>query len=102
MDACQPGKMPHPFWNEQTGCTIVNFPLNKLNGKVVVPNAPQKRIDVVCEMIAKNGSITIAEFAQRLKVSRDTIKRDLKKMGFAWIGASKNGYWTRKSPKSGY
>ena len=111
MDACKAENSPQPFWSEQTGYTVVTFPLNKLNGKVVTQNAPQsapqnapqnapqKRIDVVDGLIVKNRSITIAEIAQKLNVSRDTIKRDLKKLSFAWVGASKKGHWVRKNLK---
>jgi ATP-dependent DNA helicase RecG len=75
--------------------------MNKLNGRIVTPNAPQnalqsapqsalqKRLEAVAAMILANGSIAISVIAQNLNVSRDSIKRDLKKLGYAWEGASK-------------
>jgi len=96
--------------------------MNKLNGRIVTPNEPQnehqnepqnalqsapqsalqKRLEAVAAMILANGSIAISVIAQNLNVSRDSIKRDLKKLGYAWEGASKNGHWVRKkrSPAS--
>ena len=86
--------------------------LAKLNGRIVTPNEPQnehqnepqnalqsalqKRLEAVAAMILANGSIAISVIAQNLNVSRDLIKRDLKKLGFTWVGASKNGHWVRK------
>ena len=90
--------------------------LAKLNGRIVTPNEPQnehqnepqnalqsapqsalqKRLEAVAAMILANGSIAISFIAQNLNVSRDSIKRDLKKLGYAWEGASKNGRWVRK------
>ena len=67
-------------------------------------NAPQsalqKRLEAVAAMILANGSIAISVIAQNLNVSRDSIKRDLKKLGYAWEGASKNGHWVKKTPTS--
>ena len=78
--------------------------LAKLNGRIVIPNEPQnalqsalqKRLEAVAAMILANGSIAISVIAQNLNVSRDSIKRDLKKLAYAWEGASKNGRWIRK------
>ena len=99
---------------------MVTFPMNKLNGRIVTPNEPQnehqnepqnalqsapqsalqKRLEAVAAMILANGSIAISVIAQNLNVSRDSIKRDLKKLGYAWEGASKNGRWVKKEPTS--
>ena len=106
MDACKAEGSPQPFWSEEGGYTVVTFPMNKLNGRIVTPNEPQnalqKRLEAVAAMILANGSIAISVIAQNLNVSRDSIKRDLKKLGYAWEGASKNGHWVRKkrSPAS--
>lgn len=112
MDACKAEGSPQPFWSESGGYTIVTFPMNKLNGKSVTPNdsqdapqnapqsapqnAPQNRLGIVTEMILANDSIAISAIAQNLNVSRDSIKRDLKKLGYVWEGASKNGHWVKK------
>ena len=34
--------------------------------------------------------------AKQLEVSRDTVKRDLKKLGYIWKGASKRGCWVKQ------
>ena len=116
MDACKAEGSPQPFWSEEGGYTVVTFPMNKLNGRIVTPNEPQKepqnalqsapqsalqkRLEAVAAMILANGSIAISVIAQNLNVSRDSIKRDLKKLGYAWEGASKNGHWVKKEPTS--
>ena len=112
MDACKAEGSPQPFWSEEGGYTVVTFPMNKLNGRIVTPNEPQnepqnalqsalqKRLKAVAAMILANGSIAISVIAQNLNVSRDSIKRDLKKLGYAWEGASKNGHWVKKTPMS--
>ena len=104
MDACKAEGSPQPFWSEDGGYTVVTFPMNKLNGRIVTPNEPQnalqKRLEAVAAMILANGSIAISVIAQNLNVSRDSIKRDLKKLGYAWEGASKNGRWVKKEPTS--
>lgn len=112
MDACKAENSPQPFWSEEGGYTVVTFPMNKLNGRIVTPNEPQnalqsapqsalqKRLEAVAAMILANGSIAISVIAQNLNVSRDSIKRDLKKLGYAWEGASKNGHWVKKTPMS--
>ena len=112
MDACKAEGSPQPFWSESGGYTVVTFPMNKLNGKIVTQNdsqdapqnapqsapqnAPQNRLGIVTEMILANDSIAISAIAQNLNVSRDSIKRDLKKLGYVWEGASKNGHWVKK------
>ena len=107
MDACKAEGSPPPFWSEEGGYTVVTFPLNKLNGRIVTQNAPQNapqrapqnapqnRLDAIADMILANDSIAISVIAQNLNVSRDSIKRDLKKLGYAWEGASKKGHWVK-------
>ena len=103
MDACKAEGAKEPYWSEQTGFTVVTFPLKKLNGKSVSSNigqnapqnAPQKRTEIIAKLILENQSIAIAEMAKQLEVSRDTVKRDLKKLGYIWEGASKRGCWVQ-------
>ena len=90
----------------------MTFPMNKLNGRIVTPNEPQnepqnehqnehqnepqKRALTIESLIVENESISINAIAERLNAARITVRRDLKKLGYAWEGASKNGRWVRK------
>ena len=99
IEVCKAEGSPEPFWSEEAGYTVVTFPLAKLNGRIVPQNAPQNapqnRLDAIADMILANDSIAISVIAQNLNVSRDSIKRDLKKLGYAWEGASKKGHWVK-------
>ena len=112
MDACKAEGSPQPFWSEEGGYTVVTFPMNKLNGKIVTQNVPQsepqnehqnehqnepqKRASIIESLIVENESISINTIAERLNATRITVRRDLKKLGYAWEGASKNGHWVKK------
>lgn len=61
---------------------------------------PQKRALTIESLIAENESISINAIAERLNAARITVRRDLKKLGYAWEGASKNGRWVKKKPTS--
>ena len=112
MDACKAEGSPQPFWSEEGGYTVVTFPMNKLNGRIVIPNEPQnehqnehqnepqKRALTIESLIVENESISINAIAERLNAARITVRRDLKKLGYAWEGASKNGHWVKKTPMS--
>ena len=85
------------------GYTVVTFPMNKLNGRIVTPNEPQNvtqndipRAEKVEQVVVGNSMISKDDLAKRFNVSSKTILRDLKKLGYAWEGASKNGRWVRK------
>lgn len=62
----------------------------------VTPNEPQKRALTIESLIVENESISINAIAERLNAARITVKRDLKKLGYAWEGTSKNERWVRK------
>ncbi|WP_297946233.1 ATP-binding protein [uncultured Fibrobacter sp.] len=105
MDACRAENSPQPFWSEQTGYTVVTFPLNKLNGKIVTQNAPQndsqsdsqndsqKRAFRIKELVVQSNSVSVKTIAETLELSEITVRRYLKKMGYVWKGAPKKGYW---------
>lgn len=59
-------------------------------------NEPQKRALTIESLIVENESNSINAIAERLNAARITVRRDLKKLGYAWEGASKNGRWVRK------
>jgi len=104
MDACKAEGSPQPFWSEVGGYTVVTFPMNKLNCRIVTPNehqnvtqnVTQKRALTIDSLIVENESISINAIAERLNAARITVRRNLKKLGYAWEGASKNGRWVRK------
>ena len=111
MDACKAEGSPQPFWSEEGGYTVVTFPLNKLNGRIVTPNEPQNvtqnvtqndipRAEKVEQVVVENSMMSKDDLAKRFNVSSKTILRDLKKLGYAWEGASKNGRWVKKTPTS--
>ena len=74
----------------------MTFPMNKLNGRIVTPNEPQnepqnehqnepqKRALTIESLIVENESISINAIAERLNAARITVRRDLKKLGYAW------------------
>jgi ATP-dependent DNA helicase RecG len=48
------------------------------------------------QVVVGNSMISKDDLAKRFNVSSKTILRDLKKLGYAWEGASKNGRWVKK------
>lgn len=104
MDACKADGAEEPSWHEETGFVVVTFPFNKLNGMKVKKeddpqnepqNEPQNRHNRIASIIAEKQTISINEIARLLEVSRPTIKRDLKVLGYKWKGPSKTGHWER-------
>ncbi|WP_458451085.1 DeoR family transcriptional regulator [Fibrobacter sp.] len=59
-------------------------------------NEPQKRALTIESLIVENESISINAIAERLNAARITVRRDLKKLSYAWEGALKNGRWVRE------
>lgn len=106
MDACKAEGSPQPFWSEEGGYTVVTFPMNKLNGRIVTPNEPQNvtqnvaqkdddvpRRQKVEQVISANSIISTDALATMFGVTKRTILRDLKDLGYVWEGAAKNGHW---------
>lgn len=96
---------------------MVTFPLARLNGRNVTQNVAQNVTQNVAQNVTQNvtqdiddsprvqkveqiilvDSMKKKEFlAKMFGVSTKTILRDLKKLGYAWEGASKNGRWVKK------
>ena len=72
--------------------------LQKENVPRNVPkNVPKKRADAIINFIVKNQDITVAELADKLKVSDKTIKRDINKLKetnlIERVGSPKSGHW---------
>jgi ATP-dependent DNA helicase RecG len=63
----------------------------------VPDNVPDKRIDLVLDLIKKNNQIQLKELSKTLKVSTRTIRRDLEKLKsmnkLKRIGSEKSGFW---------
>ena len=60
-------------------------------------NERQNRISLIETVVAENERISINAIAERVNSTRITVRRDLKKLGYVWEGASKNGHWVAKS-----
>ena len=57
-------------------------------------NEPQNsRQKNIVAAIKENQSVSIASLCQMLSVSRETVKRELKKLNISWDGPSKTGHW---------
>ncbi len=60
-------------------------------------NVPDKRIDLVLDLIKKNNQIQLKELSKTLKVSTRTIRRDIEKLKsmnkLKRIGSEKSGFW---------
>ena len=110
MDACKAEGSPQPFWSEEGGYTVVTFPMNKLNGRIVTPNEPQNvtqnvtqkdddvpRRQKVEQVVSANSIISTDALATMFGVTKRTILRDLKDLGYVWEGAAKNGHWKTRN-----
>lgn len=112
MDACKADGAEEPTWHEETGFVVVTFPFNKLNGmKVKKEDDPQNvthvtqnvtqnvtqsnRLECLKQAVESNLSISKADLAALTGVSKRTIIRDLKILGYKWKGPSKTGHWER-------
>ena len=110
MDACKAEGSPQPFWSEEGGYTVVTFPLARLNGRNVLQNVPQNvtqnvaqkdddvpRRQKVEQVVSANSIISTDALATMFGVTKRTILRDLKDLGYVWEGAAKNGHWKTRN-----
>lgn len=110
MDACKAENSPQPFWSEEGGYTVVTFPLARLNGRNVLQNVPQNvtqnvaqkdddvpRRQKVEQVVSANSIISTDALATMFGVTKRTILRDLKDLGYVWEGAAKNGHWKSRN-----
>jgi len=105
IDVCKEEGSPEPFWTEETGYTVVTFPLARLNGRIVTQNVSQnvtqndsqndsQKLDLdIVRLVGENNSISVKKMAESLNLSEITVRRHLKKLGYIWQGSSKNGCW---------
>jgi ATP-dependent DNA helicase RecG len=116
-----PGRLPHQLTPKTIKRVHKSFPLARLNGRNVTQNVTQNvaqnvtqnviqnvtpnvtqdiedgpRVQKVEQIILVDSMKTKEYLAKMFGVSTRTILRDLKKLGYAWEGASKNGHWVRE------
>lgn len=82
-------------WNHENDIAIVTQ-----NVTQDIEDVP--RVQKVEQIILVDSMKTKEFLAKMLGVSTRTILRDLKKLGYAWEGASKNGRWVKKRIRSKY
>jgi predicted HTH transcriptional regulator len=106
IDVCKEEGSPEPFWTEEAGYTVVSFPLARLNGRNVTQNVTQNvaqkdddvpRRQKVEQVISANSIISTDALATMFGVTKRTILRDLKDLGYVWEGAAKNGHWKTRN-----
>ena len=78
-----------------------NEPLKSKNGPLQTTDEPLKNAKVTerrkqIEMLVQtNIRISKEVLAEQLSISVSTIKREMKALGYEWVGHSANGYWER-------
>ena len=106
IEVCKEEGSPEPFWTEEAGYTVVTFPLARLNGRNVTQNVTQNvaqkdddvpRRQKVEQVISANSIISTDALATMFGVTKRTILRDLKDLGYVWEGAAKNGHWKTRN-----
>lgn len=79
-----------------------NDPLKSKNGPLKTKNDPLKNAKVTERrkqieiLVQTNIRISKEVLAEQLSISVSTIKREMKALGYEWVGHSANGYWRRK------
>ena len=53
----------------------------------------RKQIEI---LVQKNIRISKEVLTEQLSISVSTIKREMKALGYEWVGHSANGYWERR------
>ena len=78
-----------------------NEPLKSKNGPLKTTDEPLKNAKVterrkqIEMLVQKNIRISKEVLAEQLSISVSTIKREMKTLGYEWVGHSANGYWER-------
>ena len=73
------------------------------NGPLKTKNDPLKNTKVterrkqIGILVQKNIRISKEVLAEQLSISVSTIKREMKTLGYEWVGHSTDGYWEKKS-----
>ena len=77
-------------------------PLRTKNGPLKSTDEPLKNTKVTERrkqieiLVQKNIRISKEVLAEQLSISVSTIKREMKALGYEWVGHSANGYWERR------
>ena len=53
-------------------------------------------------LVQKNIRISKEVLAEQLSISESTIKREMKALGYEWVGHSANGYWKKQMNPNNY
>jgi ATP-dependent DNA helicase RecG len=102
---CKKAKVPVPdFEYELSGFSIkFTFPPSAVKKTATVINLKDSSAEKVLKLIAEDGSLTVSEMADQIKVSEITIKRllkALKKEGkISRLGSDRKGTWGVKTKK---
>ena len=101
-----PGRLPHQLTPKTIKRVHKSFPLARLNGRNVTQNVTQNvaqkdddvpRRQKVEQVISANSIISTDALATMFGVTKRTILRDLKDLGYVWEGAAKNGHWKTRN-----
>ena len=80
-----------------------NEPLRMKNDPLKMKNAPLKNAKITARrkqietLVQKNIRISKEVLSEQLGLSVSTIKREMKTLGYEWVGHSANGYWKKRS-----
>ena len=72
------------------------------NGPLKTTDEPLKNAKVterrkqIEMLVQKNIRISKEVLAEQLSISVSTIKREMKALGYEWVGHSANGYWEKR------
>ena len=83
--------------SSKSGCWVVPQNVTQSDSQNVTQNDAELSRDQKVEQIVLVDSMRTKEYlAKMFGVATRTILRDLKKLGYVWEGASKNGHWVKK------
>lgn len=78
-------------------------PLKAKNGPLKATDEPLKNTKVterrkqIGILVQKNIRISKEVLTEQLSINVSTIKREMKTLGYEWVGHSANGYWEKTS-----
>ena len=72
-----------------------NDPLKTTNEPLKNAKVTERRKQIEI-LVQKNIRISKEVLAEQLSISVSTIKREMKALGYEWVGHSANGYWEKR------
>ena len=72
-----------------------NGPLKTENGPLRNAKVTKRRKQIEI-LVQRNIRISKEVLAEQLSISVSTIKREMKALGYEWVGHSANGYWKKQ------